>query len=388
MKVAHITVRLEPGQPGWGGAPKVAVALAEALARKKVNISIFGLNSKNETSELAKGKCLKAYSLPEDKSKMRKLWPFYSSALAKALAERIPEHDLIHIHEIWHYPCYIAYNNAKKTNKPYIVTIHGELEPWCVDHKVLKKKIYWSLIQKQILNEASAIHAITKEEAEDIRASGISAPIVVIPNGIEPMDFQSIASQDELNRLYPNLMGKKVLLFLGRIHQKKGLDILAKAFGQIAGNRNDLHLLIIGPDNDNYRNQVEKLLESMGVLDRTTFTGMLTEREKLAALSRADICAIPSYSEVRTIVALEAMACGLPIVITRQCQFPEVREANAGIVIEPNADQLAEALDRLIDDPELCKEMGENGRRLVMENFTWDKIADKMIQLYENVLKK
>lgn len=388
MKVAQIAVRLEPGQPGWGGAPKVAVALAKALARKKVYISIFGLNSKNETRELAQDNFLKTYALPEDKSQIGKLWPFYSSALTKALAERIPENDLIHIHEIWHYPCYIAYKNAKKTSKPYVVTIHGELEPWCVDHKALKKKIYWSLIQKRILNAASAIQAITKEEAEGIRAFGISAPIVVIPNGIEPMDFQSLPSREELERLYPDLVGKKVLLFLGRIHQKKGLDILAKAFGQIAGNRSDLHLLIVGPDNDDYRNQVEKLLESMEVLDKTTFAGMLTEREKLAALSRADICAIPSYSDVRTIVALEAMACGVPLVITRQCHFPEVAEANAGIVIEPNSDQLADALNRLIDDPKLCKEMGENGRRLVMENFTWDKIADKMIQLYEIVLRK
>jgi glycosyltransferase involved in cell wall biosynthesis len=353
-----------------------------------VNISIFGLNAKNETRCDAQGKRFAAYTLPEDKSQIRRLWPFYSPDLAKALTARVPEHDLVHIHEIWHYPCYVAYKIARKTNKPYIVTVHGELEPWCVDHKSFKKRIYSALIQKRILNEAAAIHAITKEEAEDIRAFGVSAPIVVIPNGIEPTDFQDLPLSEEIESIYPELKGKNVLIFLGRVHQKKGLDILARAFGQIARSRKDLHLLIVGPDNDGYRSQVENLLESEGVLERTTFTGMLTEREKLAALRRADICTIPSYSEVRTIVALEAMACGLPVIITRQCHFPEVAEANAGIVIEPNADQLADSLNKLLDNPRLCKEMGENGRRLVMEKFTWDKIADQMIHLYEDVLRR
>lgn len=386
MRVAQITVRLEPSLPGWGGAPKVATALSKALARKGVNISIFGLNAKNETQCEVQSKHFTAYTLPEDKSQIRRLWPFYSPYLAKALAARVPEHDLVHIHEIWHYPCYVAYKIAGKTNKPFIVTVHGELEPWCVDHKSFKKRIYSALIQKRILNGAAAIHALTEKEAKDIQAFGVDAPIAVIPNGIDPAKFQVLPSPSEIEKLYPELAGKKVLLFLGRIHPKKGLDILARAFGQVARGRKDLHLLIVGPDNDSYRNQVERLLESESVIECATFTGMLAEREKLAALSRADICAIPSYSEGMSIVVLEAMACGLPVVITRQCYFPEVAEAGAGIVIEPNADQLADAINKLLDNPRLCKEMGKNGRGLVIEKFTWDKIADQMIKLYEGVL--
>lgn len=386
MKVAQITVRLDPVLPGWGGAPKVAIALAEALARKEVSISIFAINTKNEPRCDVLGKRLTVYTLPEDKSPIMRWWPFYAPALANALVARVPEHDIIHIHEIWHYPCYVAYKTAKKSDKPYIVTVHGELSSWALDYKSPKKKVYAALIQRRILNEAAAIQAITEEEARDIRAFGVDAPIVVIPNGIEPADFQAIPSPEEMERLYPELVGKKVLLFLGRIHQVKGLDILAKAFRRIVTDRNDLHLLIVGPDNDGYRAEIEKLLGP--AIEKSTFTGMLTGMEKLAALNRANICTIPSYSEVRSIVALEAMACGLPIIITRQCHFPEVAEARAGIVIEPNADQLADALNKLLDNPRLCKEMGENGRRLVMEKFTWDKVADQMIQLYEDVLRR
>lgn len=376
MRVAQIAVRIEPG-PGWGGATKVAVDLAKALALKGIDISILGINTKIEP-ECDTQNNLAAYTVPEDKSFIRKLWPFYAPTLANALA---PNYDIIHIHEIWHYPCYIAHKKARRANTPYIVTVHGELELWCLSHNSFKKRAYLALIQKRILNEAAAIHAITEEEAKAIRAIGIKAPVVVIPNGIEPADFRVLPSPEEMDESYPELANKKVILFLGRIHQKKGLDILVRAVGQI--NRQDVHLLIVGPDYG-YRAEIEKLLESKGL--KATFTGMTTEGEKLAALSRADICVIPSYSEVRSLVALEAMACKKPIIITHQCQFPEIAEANAGIMIEPDPDQLANALKKLLDDPKLRKKMGENGHRLVLEKLTWDKVADQMIQLYEDIL--
>ena len=383
MKVLHIAASLSAK---WGGPTYVVKALTESLIRKGIAVSILSLIGEKVGKEIIYPEGVQVEVFKEGLFSI--MWTGYSPNITKALAAKANNYNIIHIHEIWHYPGYAAYYAAKRAGKPYIVTVHGSLDPWCLKYKGLKKGIYAALIQRRILNEAAAIHAITEEEAEDIRAFGIVAPILVIPNGIDPAEFQALPSPEEMDSIYPELKGKKVLLFLGRIHQKKGLDILARAFGQIARSRKDLHLLIVGPDNDNYRSQVERLLESEGVLDLTTFTGMLAEREKLAAWSRADVCVIPSYSEVRTIVALEAMACGLPVIITQQCHFPEVVEANAGIVIEPKADQLADALNELLDNSKLCEEMGENGRRLIMDKFTWDKIADQMIQLYEDVSRK
>jgi len=123
------------------------------------------------------------------------------------------------------------------------------------------------------------------------------------------------------------------------------------------------------------------------IVEKVTFTGMLTGKEKLAALSRADIFVLPSYSEGFSMAILEALAWGLPVIITHQCHFPEVAEVRAGIVIDPDSAQLAEAMIELLDNPKLCEEMGNNGRRLVIERFTWDKIANQMIELYQRVLK-
>jgi len=387
MKVAQIIISLTPGTPGWGGAPKAAIDWAKALARKGVDVSVFTIGSESEEQYVLQKAKLAVYLSPECKSRIMRWWPFYTRALSGILAVEVPKHDIVHIHEIWHYPCYAAYRAASKVRKPYIVTVHGELEPWCLNYKALKKRVYAALIQRRILNRAAAIHAITQEEAKHIRAFGVNRPIFTIPNGINPEEFSELPPREEIEKFYPELQGKKVVLFLGRIHPKKGLDLLARAFGQVARERKDVHLVIVGPDERGYGSEVKRLLASEGVIEKVTFTGMLTGKEKLAALSRANICVIPSYSEVRTIVALEAMICGLPLIITRQCQFPEVGEARAGIVIDPDSAQLAGAMVELMDDPKLREEMGNNGRRLVMERFTWDKIADQMIGLYQRVLK-
>lgn len=387
MKVAHIIVRFAPGMPGWGGAAKAATDWAKVLARKGVDISVFTVGDGSEEQYVVKGHRLTVNFSPEAKGRIMKWWPFYTPALGKTLSTEAFEHDIEHIHEIWHYPCYAAYRAAKKAKKPYIVTVHGALEPWCLNYKALKKKIYAALIQRRILNGAAAIHAITQDEVKHIQAFGVHSPIVMIPNGIDPEEFYKLPPREELERRYPELEGKIVVLFLGRIHPVKGLDILARAFGRIARDRGDVRLVIVGPDDDGYQIQVEQMLKTYGVRDKTIFTGLLSGQEKLAALSRSDIFVLPSYSEGFSMAILEALACGVPVLIMRQCHFPEVAEAKAGIVIDPDPDQLAEALTKLLDNPELRKEMGANGRRLVTERFTWDKIVEQMIELYRNVLR-
>lgn len=380
MKVLHVAASLSPA---WGGPVPVVKGLTEAMARKGVEVTVFATFGQTGGLVQLEGVEVRLFK----QNFLSRIWKGCSLKLVKTLYQEIERFDLTHIQEIWHYPHFAAYLTARKARKPYIVTIHGALEPWCLNYKGLKKKIYAALIQRRILNKAAAIHAITQEEVEHIKAFGVDRPIIVIPNGINPKEFSQLPPKEELKKLYPELQDEKVVLFLGRIHPKKGLDILARAFGKIARDRKDVHLLIVGPDEGGYRREVEKMLAPQNVIEKTTFTGMLTGKEKLAALSLADIFVLPSYSEGFSMAILEALACGLPTIITRQCHFPEVAQAKAGIVIDPDPVQLAEALLRLLDDPELREEMGNNGRRLVMEKFTWDRIADQMIELYQRVLE-
>ncbi len=383
MKILHVVISLAPE---WGGPTKVVHELTEALVEKGVEVSLFAPVRRGGEAEIARPKGVNLQLFRE--GFLARWWSGYSPGLARAVAQEVGKFDLVHIHELWSHPHLAAYRAARKAKKPYVVTVHGELEPWAINHKALKKKVYSALIQRRILQKAAALHAITAEEVKHIRAFGVDNEVFMTPNGINPQEFQLLPARRELERLYPQLVGKQVVLFLGRLHPKKGLDILARAFGKVARERDDLCLLVVGPDSEGYRAEVAKILEAEGALGKVVFAGMLTGREKLAALGGADVFVLPSYSEGFSIAILEAMACGLPVVITRQCHFPEVAAAGAGLIIEPEVGELAAALEKLLREPQLRQEMGSNGRRLVNEKFTWAKIAGQMIWLYKEALKR
>ncbi len=385
MRILHITPSLDPE---WGGPTKVVFELTEALAKKGVRISIFAPlgNGVGKTLEKPDGVDLTLFP----QGFLSRFWTSFSPPLGRACQREILNFDLVHIHEIWHHPHFAAYSAAKKARKPYIVTIHGALELWCLDHKALKKKIYATFIQKGILKQASGLHAMTEEEVDGISNfvdnKMDNKNIFVIPSGVDLGSFQKLPPHPGIEKVYPELNGKKVILFLGRLHPVKGIDILAKAFGAILNTRSDVHLMVCGPDSHGYKSSIERILKEDGALGNTTFTGMVSGLHKLAILFRADIFVLPSYSEGFSVSVLEAMACGLPVIITRQCNFIEVRTRGAGEVIEPSVPQLARSLSDLLAKPQVRKKMGEIGRQLVAEKFTWDKIADQMIEVYKGIL--
>ncbi|HUU42115.1 MAG TPA: glycosyltransferase, partial [Desulfatiglandales bacterium] len=144
---------------------------------------------------------------------------------------------------------------------------------------------------------------------------------------------------------------------------------------------------IAGPDENGYRSTLESLLEAEGVLKNTIFTNTLEGNDKLAALARADILVQPSYSEGFSTTVLEALACGIPVLITTKCNFPEIQEMEAGKVIEPDAGNLSTALKHMLSDSQMLKKMGENGKKLVREKYNWNMIAEQMIQFYEAILR-
>jgi len=383
MKVLHVVANFSPE---WGGPTRSVHGLTEALAKKDIQISIFGPKKRDNDKNILYPKETIVKLFPKDF--LYRLWTGHSFSLKKALKAEIEKFDLVHIHEIWHHPHFAGYKAAKYLKKPFIISIRGELEPWCLNHKALKKKIYSILIQKKILREATALHALTKEEVKNISKFVNNKNIFNIPNGLNLEEFNNLPPQKDIENLYPDLKGKKVILFFGRIHPKKGLDILAKSFSTFAKDRENVRLVIAGPDENGYKSKIKSILKNEDILNKVIFTGMLSGNTKLAVLNRANIFVLPSYSEGFSMAVLEAMACGLPVIITGKCNFPEVEKNKAGIIINGDVNPLAKALDNLLNNPYLCKEMGENGRKLVREKFTWDKIANQMINLYEKIIYK
>ena len=316
------------------------------------------------------------------------LWTAYSSKLAKFLDSRVGRFDLVHVHELWHYPGYAAFRAARNHGLPYVLTIHGELDTWALKHKVFRKWFYRQAIQNRILQSADALHVLTQSESARVSELGYRSPVFVAPNGIDLDILNGPVDTNGFLARYPELAGKRVVLFLGRLHTKKGLDVLARSFAMIAGDFRNTVLLVVGPDDDGTRNRMEKILKATEVSDRVVFTGMLTGHDKSAALKYADMFVLSSYSEGFTMATLEAMAAGLPVVISDRCNFPEVTEHGAGFVVEPSEMPVAEAIDALLSDESLRIRMGQRGRRMVKELYTWPVIAKSVVGLYRELVEK
>ena len=381
MKVLQVVPSLAPE---WGGPVKVVNELAGALEVIGVSSEIISAQGRRVGNPETVTNDIPIHLF--ETGPIARLWTAHTPGLKKTLARKIPDFDLVHIQELWHYPGYIASKIARSRNVPYIVTIHGELNEWNLHQKRLKKQIYMKAIQRGILQKSAALQAITQAESNRIRQLEIETPVAMIPNGIHTEEFENLPDRSQFVSRYPELENRLIVLFLGRIQQKKGLDILAQAFGNLVRTRHDVRLVVAGPDEDNTLTEIKTILKSQGALEKAVFPGMLTGEQKLEALSAADIFTLTSYSEGFSVALLEALSAGLPLVITDECNFPEVGDSRAGFVVRPNDSETASALMSLLDSADLRREMSENARRLVRSNYTWERIAEKMFTLYENVI--
>ncbi len=381
MKILHV---LASSDRADGGAVQAVMDMAPFQVKKGAEVTIFAPGSDGtEMCFIAEtGVNLKIFP----KNRMSRFWLGYSLPLMRALFREVPEFDIVHTHGTWYFPQFIAYWAAKKARTPVIASVHGELCDVKLTYRSFKKKIYSAVIQKKILREASAVHALSQKEAEDIMNYAPNNKLVIIPNGVDFNCFEQIPTHGSPGEQYARLKDKKVILFLGRIAEVKGLDLLARSAGVLHRKRDDVHLLITGPDNWGYGVMVKQILQEEGILDRVTFTGLLTGQKKHEVLNLADMFVLPSRSEGFSVAVLEAMACGLPVIISRQCNFPEVEEKGCGRVIDTDAGELSEAIAVLLDDPKLSKEMGALGKQLVRESYTLDTIADEMISAYREVI--
>jgi len=294
--------------------------------------------------------------------------------------DRLKDADGIHIHGLWEQSTSAAANAAHALRKPYIVSAHGMLEAWALKNKRLKKAIYAALAERSNVKGAACLHALTHAEAGDYRRFGAKGPIAVVPNGVAIP--QTLDPEPFLNA-FPSLRGKQLVLFLGRIHFKKGLDILVEAWASVAKRWPEAQLVLAGPDFEGTRASVETMIAERGLNERVLFTGMLRDDLKWSALAAAQCFILPSYSEGLSVSTLEAMGTGLPVIVTEQCNLPEVAQFETGWVIQSNAGAVASALDECLQNSQAMNEaIGERGRTLIGERYNWAAVGRQMSEVY------
>ena len=379
----------------FGGPIFSLHALNKRVAGKGINVTVYTTNAGQEASIVADSQ------LDLDNVKVRyfaysRLFQFlgssgwhFSPAMARAIRSNLKKFDLVYILGVWNYPVAAAAYFSRRARKPYIISPRGHLYPYLINKKFWKKWIYYNLIAKKDLNFASAIHYTSEDERETCQAYlKLSSKSVVIPNGIDFAGLSNLTDKDGLRERYPILKGKRIILFLSRINWKKGLDLLVKAYGVLAKEKNDLHLLIVGEGDSGYTGKIKKLIKRCGLEQRITFTGMLIGEDKLRAFALGSIFVLPSYSENFGMSVVEAMACGLPVIITSRVGIhKEVSSAGAGLVVEPDAAQLTAAMETLLSNPDSGRKMGEKARLLVNERFGLDAVAERMIEMYADIIR-
>jgi glycosyltransferase involved in cell wall biosynthesis len=291
--------------------------------------------------------------------------------------------DLVHLHGLWQAQTRRGARAARAARVPYLVAAHGMAEPWALRHKRWKKRIYLALVEAKNLRGASCLHALSRPEVGHLRSIAPWTPICYVPNGVDLAPFDDLPARSLLEAEFPELAGKFNLLFFGRLHVKKGLDLLAGAIGQLAAQYPELHLIVAGNDDGAWTSFLNRMTQ-LGLTGRLTYMGHVAGKRARQVWAAADAFILPSHSEGFSMAVLEALACRLPSLITTACHFPEAGASGGAIVVAPELCAITQGLRDLLErTPRERAVLGNNGRRLVEDHFTWDRQAHHLTAVYE-----
>lgn len=371
LTIVHVVDRLDPD---YGGPAHSVPALAAAQARRGHDVLLLHrLPREGGAVTHVVRDALRAQA----PVRLRRV-----GALAR-LEPHLGGADVVHLHGFWDRLVARAALQCLLVARPYVLRPAGMLEPWALAQKRLKKRVALALVFRRILRSAALLHATADSEAASLRRLGLRGPISVVPNGL---DVEAIAAGGDptmVESRWPETRGRRRLLFLSRLHRKKGLDLLVEAWTTLAPRHADWHLVVAGPDEEGWRDRLEAELRRAGLAGRATFTGAVEGSEKLGLLRGCHAFVLPSYSENFGVVVAEALAAGLPVLTTTGTPWRDVAEAGCGAWVEPRAAAIAAGLDDLLRRPaEELEAMGARGRELVRAAYGSESVADRVLEAY------
>jgi poly(glycerol-phosphate) alpha-glucosyltransferase len=385
IKSAHLTGSVSRKA---GGLFDAVSRLAQFQQRQGMDVKVFGLWDEFADADL------KAW-YPVPVAAFKPSWPKMigrSPQFLEKLNEFAP--DICHTHGLWLYPSVATKNYSRKNDLPYLISPHGMLDPWALKNSRWKKRIAWWLFEREHLRGARCLRALCSSEANSIRQLQLKNKIAVIPNGIDLPENPAPSAPPWKNVVEPQ---KKVLLYLGRIHPKKGLVNLLKAW---AKNRKseDWLLSIAGWDQGGHEQELKQLATELGLAwtdirsqfqtsCSVLFLGPQFNEAKSACYHHCDAFALPSFSEGLPMVVLEAWANSKPVIMTPECNLPEGFQTGAALKVEATEAGMVAGLNELqrMTDAERMT-MGSCGHDLVVERFTWSRIGRQIQAVHEWIL--
>jgi glycosyltransferase involved in cell wall biosynthesis len=364
--------------------------LCRELVRRGIDVSVFTSNADDPKGILDVAVCTPQVldGVEVTYFPLRTRAGSFAEGLASTLRKRVTTYDLLHLHGIYQHFTFAGARAGQVKGIPYVISPRGMLDPFAIKRKGwLKKLLFVELVGRRDLNRAAGIHYTADEEKQLVERFGFRAPGFVVPNGINPSEYSEPCGPIRLLDKYPHLAKKQIVLYLGRLDPKKGLELLIEAIARLAGSHPDLHLLVAGPDQTPYARSLKNKVMANGLKNRVDFTGFLTGDDKLWALYLAKMSILPSYSENFGIALVEALCCERPVITTKRVNIAsDVIEYNAGLVTDCDVNQIADAIVCLLDHSDQAILMGKRGKKMVESRFRWDKVAHDLIEVYEDIL--
>jgi glycosyltransferase involved in cell wall biosynthesis len=382
MKILHV---IHSVNPQAGGTTEALKHLSTALVRCGASVEVMSLDAPDAP-------WVRDFPLPLTALGPGRSGYGYAERVIPWLIRHASDYDIVVVNGLWQFGNLAVWRAAQKVALRYVVFPHGMLDPWFKRHyplKHLKKWLYWPWAEYRVLRDAAAVFFTSEEERRDARKSFwlYRCREEVSGFGIDPPPDDEAQSREAFYRQHPQLAGRRLLLFLGRIHEKKGCDLLLRAFRSILSQvtpreSSELHLVMAGPTDSPYGAKMLELTRQLSLDKHVTWTGMLTGDLKWGAFRAAEAFILPSHQENFGVSVVEAMACGLPVLISDRVNiWSEISEDRAGLVEHDTLAGTARLLERwLIQEPATRERMRQDARACFERRFRIDGVAANLLK--------
>ena len=389
MNILQVVPYFPPAY-AFGGPVKVAYSISKELVKRGHNVTVYTTDAKSPNERLNVPSVMDVDGIEVHYMRNLSLTPirvsnlFIPPEVAFVSKSELKKFDVIHLHEFTTFQNVAIAHHARKAGVPYVLQTHGSIH---ISGRRRRKLLFNILFGNEILRNASKIVALSNVEKMHYKYVGLpDNKIVIIPNGLELSDYAHLPPKGSFKKKFGLNKDEKIVLYLGRIHEIKGIDILVRAFANIFHKLDDVRLVIVGP-NDGYLAEIKALTKTLQMEAKVLVLGPLYGVAKLEAYVDADVYVLPSRYETFPMTVLEAYACGKPVIASKVGGLKDlVVNGETGLLFDRgNTVQLAKNFLYLLDDARRAEEMGLKGKQFVTENFTIDKVADKLQNLYRVV---
>jgi len=381
VRVVHVSAYFPPAFR-YGGPPASVLGLCQGLQRAGVDVEVVTTTANGDAPLPASPPEGTEYDgVPVRYAAAAFPRRFFGARVREPLADALGRADICHIHGIWNVPEWWASYLARTRHVPYVLSPRGMLQPAAVRRGEWRKAVAYRLLEERNLRRAAVLHATSTQEADAIRDLHLDVPVAIVPNGVD------VAAADAAMPGFGARLGIPpdafVVLFLGRMHRIKRLDILADAFALARTTHPSLHLVLAGPDEDTLLPELSTRLAAHWSHVHTP--GAVDGADKWSLLKDAHVTVQCSDSESFGVTIVESLAAGVPAIATRTCPWAELETQACGRWVEQTPAAIADAIRDLADDPAARQAMGRRGAAFARDRYSWDSIARAMTGIYSGV---